>query len=149
MFTAHTCRDCFVGQGEHGFTAWSYVTRDKVEQVLAHGYFNEIARLLRVGDLIWLGTAQSKVAHLPGQPLTGERRRLLLMVAAVGPAGAPDRVRVRVAQDLGTPEDGDVGRAASEDEGATGNPRPDNWQPHQTAESSRRSMPRSIRRAVK
>jgi hypothetical protein len=134
MFTAHTCRDCFVGQGEHGFTASSYVTRDAVAQVLAPGYFDEIARLLRVGDLIWLGTAPSRVAHLPGQPLTGELRRLVPMVAAVGPAGAPERVRVRVAQDLGTPEDGDVGRAAGQ--GAAGRPArarsgktADGWQP--------------------
>jgi hypothetical protein len=134
MFTAHTFRDCFVGQGDDGFTAWSYVTKDPVEQVLRPGYFNEIGRLLKPGDLIWLGTAQSKVAHLPGQPLTGERRRLVLMVAAVGPAGAPDRVRVRVAQDLGTPEDGDVGRAAGDV--AAGKPArarnsraEDGWQP--------------------
>lgn len=104
-FQSNGLRDAFEGQGEAGFTAWSYASFDPLEQVLAPGYFTHCQRLA-VGDLIFVGTRPRPVmsAWMATQKQT-PIRRALLMVADRDEWG---QVAVRLVQDYGGPNDGDA-----------------------------------------
>lgn len=102
-YAGHQLRDAFEGQGDSGFTAWTYATSDVIERVLAPHYFTPARGLLRVGDLIWLAVGPRQVTS-PWPSRTLETRRCLLMVAG----NDRDGVRVRLVQDYGRPEDPDA-----------------------------------------
>jgi hypothetical protein len=61
-------RDAFEGHGDADFFAFAYACFDPIEEVLRPGYFRT-GRLLKVGDLIFVGTrprpAQSPWATMP------------------------------------------------------------------------------------
>ncbi len=46
VFRSNGLRDAFEGQGEAGFTAWTYASYDPLETILRSGYFNSGTRLL-------------------------------------------------------------------------------------------------------
>ena len=98
-------RDAFEGQGDAGFTVWSYATFDPLKQVLAPGYFNSCRRLA-VGDLIFVGTRPRPVtsAWMAAQKQTPIRRALLM----VAERDAWAQIKVRLVQDYGGPNDGDA-----------------------------------------
>jgi hypothetical protein len=98
-------RDAFEGQGDAGFMAFSYSCFDPLSEVLAPGYFQGCTRM-RAGDLIWLGISpRPKNSPWTRHHLATETRRALLMVAGRDEEG---RLRVRLVQDFGRPEDPDA-----------------------------------------
>ena len=104
-FSPSGLRDAFEGQGEAGFIAYSYACHDRFEDVLAPGYFSGCTRF-RAGDLIWLGINPRPVnSPWKRHQLAAETRRALLMVAG---RDAEGRIRVRLVQDFGRPEDPDA-----------------------------------------
>lgn len=103
-FASHRIAHAFEAQGELGFSYWTYATNDTLKEVLAADYFGAMARSMRVGDMILVGT-RPRPALDPWHNVSGEIRRVLLMVSEVEPGGI---VRVRLAQDYGRPEDPDI-----------------------------------------
>jgi hypothetical protein len=104
-FQSNGLRDAFEGQGEAGFFVWSYATFDALEAVTAPGYFDGCRRL-EPGDLIFLGTRPRPASNgwMAEQKQTPVRRALLMVAAR----DAWGRVRVRLVQDYGGPDDGDA-----------------------------------------
>ena len=109
-FMANGLRDAFEGQGDAQFFAFSYACFDPLEEVLEPGYFPS-GRLLKVGDLIFVGT-RPRPAGNPWHPLKpkAEIRRALLMVSGLDARG---RLTVRLVQDYGRPEDPSASIAAT------------------------------------
>ncbi len=122
-FIIHGLRPVFEGQGEFGFTVWTYAANDPLEEMLEEGYFNSAMRLFRPGDLIFLGPTRRPAGS--GWPdRTKETRRALAMVAHVWPGRS---VGVRLVLDFGRPEDPGLPPAASRTGAAragTSRPRP-------------------------
>ena len=104
-FQSNGLRDAFEGQGDAGFVVYSYATFDPLEAVTAPGYFSGCKRLA-VGDLIFVGTRPRPVtsAWMAAQKQT-PIRRALLMVADRDEWG---RIKVRLVQDYGGPNDGNA-----------------------------------------
>lgn len=103
-YAATGLRDAFEGQGEAGFMAWTYVSYDPLETILAPGYFNSVSRF-EPGDLVFLGTRpRPAMSPWTTQHQGKETRRALLMVRGRGEDG---QMRVRLVQDYGRPEDPD------------------------------------------
>jgi hypothetical protein len=48
-------RDAFEAQSEIGFTYWTYVTRDRLAEVLGPNYFSRLYQRARPGDMILVG----------------------------------------------------------------------------------------------
>jgi hypothetical protein len=109
VFRANGLRDAFEGQGEAGFTDWSYASYDPLETILAPGYFASVDRLAP-GHLIHVGT-RPRPANSPWatQQQGTETRRALLMVRGRDDKGV---IQVRLVQDYGRPEDADAVLAA-------------------------------------
>ena len=103
-FAGNGLRDAFEAQGELGFMYWTYVTNDRLAEVLAPEYFRSVCTRMRVGDMILVGV-QPRPPGSCWNNIAGETRRVLLMVAAADPRGS---VRVRLVQDYGRPDDPDV-----------------------------------------
>lgn len=97
----HHLRYAFEGQGELGFGVWTLATNDPLEVVLAEGYFNGVFRILRSGDLVFVGSTQRPIGS-PWLDQTTHTRRALVMIARVE-VGRP--VTSRLVQDYGRPED--------------------------------------------
>lgn len=57
--------DAFAARGDKGFGVWTYDTTDPLEEVLQPGYFARATRILRTGDLIFLGIAPCRTRR-PG-----------------------------------------------------------------------------------
>jgi hypothetical protein len=60
---AYLSKDLSVAWYANGTTGWHYTTADTAAQVLAPGYFNAAADMLRVGDTI---TTNTDTAGKPG-----------------------------------------------------------------------------------
>ena len=110
VFASNGIRDAFEGQGEAGFVAWTCATYDTLEQVLAPGYFNGFARFAP-GDLVYVGT-KPRPGHSPWSTQNRNRdiHRALLMIRGRDDQG---RMRVRLVQDYGRPDDPDAPRVAA------------------------------------
>lgn len=91
----------FEGQGELGFTVWTYATNEPLEEVLREGYFNSAHMTLRPGDLVFVGSTRRPVGS-PWLSRTTQTRRALLMIGRVE-VGKP--ITTRLVQDFGRPED--------------------------------------------
>jgi hypothetical protein len=102
VFRANGLRDAFEGQGEAGFTDWSYASYDPLKTILAPGYFAGVDRLAP-GHLIHVGT-RPRPANSPwaNQQQGTETRRALLMVRGRDARGV---LEVRLVQDYGRPDD--------------------------------------------
>jgi len=120
-FQSNGLRDAFEGQGDAGFTVWSYATFDPLEAVLTSGYFNSCKRLA-VGDLIFVGTRPRPVtsAWMAAQKQTPIRRALLM----VADRDAWGQINVRLVQDYGGPGDVDAPMGSGAAEGKRGRGRP-------------------------
>jgi hypothetical protein len=104
-YAANGLRDAFEGQGEAGFMAWTYVTFDPLEAILAPGYFNSVGRF-QPGDLVYLGTKPRPTSSpWTTQHQGTETRRALLMVRGRDATG---QMVMRLVQDYGRPEDPDA-----------------------------------------
>ena len=123
-FLSNGLRDAFEGQGDAGFFAWTYASFDRLEEILRPGYFNSAHRLAHLWDayrpvglheagsedLVYVGT-RPRPATSPlskGQAST-EIHRALLMVKG---RDAEGRMRVRLVEDYGRPDDPDAPLAA-------------------------------------
>lgn len=118
VFRANQLRDAFEGQGEAGFMVYSYACFDPFEEVLAPGYFPALNRL-KMGDLVYLGISQRPAKAIwQTQQLATETRRAhslgayrpvgLLEAAMVAGRHEQGRLRMRLVQDFGRPEDPDA-----------------------------------------
>ncbi|TVQ35993.1 MAG: hypothetical protein EA356_06420 [Geminicoccaceae bacterium] len=70
----------------NGFTLWHYRSADRAEEVDGLGYFDPAARLLRIGDFIFLNVAtQDEPEHLIRVVATNDGSRVA--VQSPGPHG--------------------------------------------------------------
>ena len=98
----------FCVQGGDEWAMWAYGDNCPVEEMLKPGFFNPGHTLLRVGDLVLMGSVPRKDGRAELCRSDGGRK-LLAMVASMDKA----QVVLRVLIDFGGPTDGDLMQAAA------------------------------------
>jgi hypothetical protein len=99
-FRRSDLQEAFFVPGTRAFRVYGYGTSDRLEEVLAPGYFGAAGGLVRPGDLIYVR------ARADGRPAGAEPAvRMALVMVQSGARGA---VNVRLVQDFGRTDDPDA-----------------------------------------
>jgi hypothetical protein len=99
-FRRSDLQEAFFVPGTCAFRVYGYGTSDRLEEVLAPGYFGGASGLLRPGDLIYVRT------RADGRPAGAEPAvRMALVMVRSGARGA---VNVRLVQDFGRTDEPDA-----------------------------------------
>jgi hypothetical protein len=107
-FRRSDLQEAFFVPGTHAFRVWGYGTSDRLEEVLASGYFATAGALLQAGDLVYVRARAAGEERWPGVEAAAVRMALLMVRA-----GARGTVAVRLVQDFGRTDDPDSASAAA------------------------------------